>query len=254
MKYEAMPFEQKTTTESPELAEARAFLGDSLPLADTDAAKKLSPRELFLTYREFMNGKASFEHFAAVASAGASLEKKAELANRPKEELLKEPFYEELWQKYLSEKLPKEIIRRQMELHSARSIDELPASVLETVHARREALGHQLILGFHVSDLQIVNEVLPGKRATELLNEEGRQEISAGKTYYSTDPEKLYKQHYKYLILIEGDAHEVHEEEKTRGTGHGGGAWVATARKLPVLKTFKLTNELIETLGLKKLQ
>ncbi len=127
-----------------------------------------------------------------------------------------------------------------MEIQKVEDEEDLDADKLETLHQKRLEAGHNMVLGFHVTDNQIDGDILSSKIPTTLLARDETIDIPAGRTFYSTSPQSLYKQRSKYLVFVEGDQSESDDQHKKTGAAHGNGDWVSTNRKLPVLESFDL--------------
>jgi len=231
--------------ESDELKKVREFFVDALPLIDSSVTKKMTPKQLFDAYQDFINNDPSFEHFQTVASLGNSKE------SFSRNDLKSQPQLLNLWKKYLIKKLPAALVERQVEIQQVDDEEDLDADKLESLHKKRLEIGHKMVLGFHVTDNQIDGDILPSKIPTTLFGEE-KIDIPAGKTFYSSSPKALYKQRNKNLIFVEGDQLEIEEQRKKTGVAHGGGEWISTNRRLPTLESFDLTT-LNEPLELKSI-
>lgn len=231
--------------ESNELKKAREFFVDALPLADSTVANKMTPKQLFDAYQDFINSDPSFEHFqtiVAVSNPDLSFSR---------QDIKSQPELLDLWKKYLIKKLPGDLVERQMEIQKVEDEEDLDADKLETLHKKRLEAGHKMVLGFHVTDNQIDGDIFPSKTPTLLVGNE-KNNIPAGHTFYSSSPQALYKQRNKYLVFVEGDQLEIDEQNKKGGAMLGAGEWISTARKLPVVESFKLA-DLIDPLELKSI-
>lgn len=236
---------EQRENESNELKKAREFFIDALPLIDPAVTEKMTPKQLFGAYQNFINNNPSFEHFQKIAAVNGGQ------YSFSREDIKSNSKIQDLWKKYLIKKLPCALVERQMEIQKVEDEEYLDADKLETLHKKRLEAGHKMVLGFHVTDNQIDGDIFPSKTPTTLVSDE-IIDIPAGRTFYSTSPQSLYKQRSKYLVFVEGDQHEIDEQNKKIGAAHGGGEWVSTNRKLPTLKSFDLT-ALIDPLELKSI-
>ncbi len=246
MREKESPNHEQKETESAELKKAREFFVDALPLTDSSVAKRMTPKQLFDAYQNFINSDPSFEHFQTIVSMS-----NPDLSFS-RQDIKSQPQLLNLWKKYLVKKLPAALVERQMEIQKIDDEEDLDADKLETLHKKRMEAGHKMILGFHVTDNPIEGDILPSKIPTTLLASDETIDIPAGRTFYSTSPQSLYKQHSKYLVFVEGDQSESDEQRKKTGAAHGNGDWVSTNRKLPVVESFKLA-DLIDPLELKSI-
>lgn len=235
--------EKKEMEENAAIEKMKEFFVQKLPIpySKKEGLKKESDlKELFEQYRDFMNADPSFGHFASIVKKHGC-EKKLE----SKDDLDSLDLIE-LWTTYLIEKLPYELVNNQAKKFNADAID-LDPEIFEKIHEARKKRGTKTILGYHTSASDFVGDsILPSKITTILNN----MEIPAGYSYYSTNPEALYN--FGYLAFVEGEQSETETHRKKTEMSHAGGNWVATARKLPIIEKFKLNDELIKKLGLKK--
>ena len=111
-----------------------------------------------------------------------------------------------------------------------------------------------MILGYHAYDGAPKAAVAPSAIGTTLVYGGKIYEIEPGHSFYTTSPQTLYKERHDYVALVEGEQSEAMREQEKFGLSHGGGTWVSVARKIPIIKSFPLTDELMKELGFRYIE
>jgi len=219
--------ESKEVKIPPEVLKAKSFLIKELSaFINREKLQNVPIKELFEDYKNLINSEASLENFQKLKEKYNDTETNQENFNNQ-------------YREYLLKKLPKEL--RERHIKSNTSIKDL-----EKVHYFRKKNNCQMILGFHVSNVDIPEGETIWKSYSE--SQIGDIVLPAGQyVQYSTNPQYLWScpGSSRYLYLVEGStANKIIDKQGWRASA------VYDKKGLEILAKIELTHELEKALGL----
>lgn len=224
----------------------RSFFIENLPVLNREAAENKSTKELLKFYQDIINSEPTRENFERTVS---------ELL--PEQEKLSEEEKKELFKKFLTIKLPEQLIKRHLEILKLEEEKEIPVEKLEEIHKKREQANSRMLLGFHTANLDYENsEFIPASKISSTTQADGKTvEIPAGYSHYSLN--HLYKEVFKrgdetFLYFVEGSQSDFSPSIQKYTEAHEEKGWVATARQLPIIFKIKMSPEIEKELGLER--
>lgn len=229
-----------------EIKKIRSFFVENLPILSHKAVEKKPTKELLKFYQNIINSEPVRENFERMVN---------ELF--PEQEKLSDEEKDELFKKFLTLKLPQQLIKKQLETLRLDEEKEIPLEKLEEIHRKRERANSRMLLGFHMANLDYERlEFIPVSKTPSTTQVDGKTiEIPAGFSHYSL--KNLYKEVFKrggktFLYFVEGSQSDFSPSTQKYTEAHKEKEWVATARQLSIIFKIEISPEIEKELGLER--
>ena len=224
----------------------RNFFVENLPTLNREIVEKKSTKELLKFYQNIINSEPVRGNFERVANEFF-----------PEQQRLSDEEKDELFKKFLILKLPRELIKRQLETLKLEKEKEIPLERLEEIHKKREQANSRMLLGFHMANLDYERlGSVPTSKIPSVTQVGGKTiEIPPGFSHYSLGG--LYKEVFKrggkiFLYFVEGSQSDFSSSTQKYTDAHKEKEWVVTARQLPIIFKVEMTPEIEKELGLER--
>ena len=226
------------------IKEVRNFFVENLPILNRDTAEKMSTKELLKLYQNIINFEPMRENFERIINVFS-------------QEKLPEEKKDELFKKFLTLKLPQELIKRQLEILKLEKEEEIPLERLKEIHKKREQANSRMLLGFHMANLDYEGlGLIPASKIPSTTQVDNQTlEVPAGFSHYSL--KHLYKAVFKkggktFLYFVEGSQSDFSSSTQKYTDAHKEKGWVVTVRQLPIIFKVEMTPEIEKELGLQR--
>jgi len=222
----------------------RNFFVENLPILSREAAEKISAKELLKLYQNVINSEPVRENF----ERAIHFSQQEKLSDEQKDKLFK---------KFLTLKLPRQLIKRWLEVLKLEKEEEIPLEKLEEIHKKREQANSRMLLGFHMANLDYEgSEFVPASKIPSTTQIDGQTiEVPVGFSHYSL--KHLYKSVFKrggkiFLYFVEGSQSDFSPSTQKYIDAHKEKGWVATARHLPIIFKVEIVPGIEKELGLER--